>query len=150
MRHRVQKKKMNRDSDHRKALQRNLARSLILNGSIETTLAKAKYVRPFVEKLVTKAKQGNDVLTRGRVNEKLDSSDALRVLFTDIVHRFEGRSGGYTRIVKLGFRSGDRAPVARIEWVEASKKSVKTEKVPTKKSKAKEDAVEVVPVEETN
>lgn len=127
MRHRVQKKKLNVDMDHRKSLQRNLARSLILNGSIETTLAKAKFIRPFVEKLLTKARVGVNHDTVGKIGAKLVSKEALRHLFT-LAEGYRGRAGGYTRIVKLGFRAGDKAPMARIEFVETAKnKSTKKE-----------------------
>ncbi len=117
MRHRVAKKKLNRDTDHRKALIRNLSRSLILEGKIETTLAKAKYVQPYVEKLVTKAKKGSDFNNLNNLNAKLRSNKALDVLVKELAPKYTSRSGGYTRIVKLGFRDGDKAPMARIEWV---------------------------------
>ena len=131
MRHRVQKKKLNRDMDHRKSLQRNLSRSLILNGSVETTLAKAKFVQPYIEKLVTKAKRGNDFTNLNRVHARLRSTEALRILFSDVSKTFTTRKGGYTRIVKLGYRKGDHAPMARLEWVEVPgrKKKVKKEEV---------------------
>ena len=119
MRHRVQKKKLNVDMDHRKALQRNLARSLILHGSIETTLAKAKFIRPFIEKLITKARTGVTHNAVSKIGPKLVSKEALRHLF-DIASKYQGRTGGYTRIVKLGFRAGDKAPMARIEFVETT------------------------------
>lgn len=117
MRHRVAKKKLNRDTDHRTALIRNLSRSLIIDGKIETTLAKAKFMQPYVEKLVTKAKKGTDISTLSNVNSKLRSKKAMRVLFEDLAPRYKNRSGGYTRIVKMGFRDGDKAPMARVEWV---------------------------------
>lgn len=136
MRHRVGKKHLNRDTDHRKALLRNLSKSLITFGSVETTLAKAKFVQPYVEKLVTKAKRGPDFTNINRVNAKLRSHEALKILFEDIAMRFSERNGGYTRVVKLGFRKGDRAPMARIEWVESPKKT-KDKKATTKKASKK-------------
>ncbi|HXK52425.1 50S ribosomal protein L17 [Candidatus Nomurabacteria bacterium] len=130
MRHRVNTKKMNRDTDHRKALLRNLSASLILHGKVETTLAKAKFVKPYVEKLVTKARTGNSFDALNKVNAKLRSNEALKKLFSDVAPSFEKRPGGYTRIVKLGYRDGDNAPMARLEFV-------KTKETKTKDSKAK-------------
>lgn len=123
MRHRVSKKKLSRTKDHRKALLRNLSRSLILDGKVETTLAKAKFVKPYVEKLVTKAKKDKSIRNINLVNSKLDSTDASRKLFDEIVSKTSGRPGGYTRIIKLGFRAGDKAPMARLEWVEVESNS---------------------------
>ena len=120
MRHRVYGRTLGRDKDHRRALLRNLSRALILEGSIKTTLAKAKFVRPYVEKLVTKAKKSNPHSLR-LVRSKLPDEKAIRVLFEEIAPKFLSRAGGYTRIVKLGFRQGDNAPLARIEWVEGKK-----------------------------
>lgn len=129
MRHRVGKKKLSRTTSHRQALLRNLSRSLILNGSIETTVAKAKFVKPYVEKLVTKAKNSTDFITINRVRAKLNSEEATKTLFSDIAPDYKNREGGYTRIVKLGFRAGDRAPMVRLEWVSAklSKKNKATQ-----------------------
>lgn len=148
MRHRVAKKKLNRDTDHRTSLIRNLSTSLILNGSIKTTLAKAKYVQPYIEKLISKAKRGNTFANINLVNSKLRSKQALRVLFDDLAKRFDKRNGGYTKITKLGFRDGDRAPMAKIEFVSSGstdktdKKSLeakkKTKAVKTTKSAKKE------------
>ena len=147
MRHRVAKKKLSRDKDHRTSLQRNLSRSLILNGKVETTLAKAKFVQPHVEKLVTKAKRGSSFTNINRVNEKLRSKEALRVLFDDVAVRFANRPGGYTRIVKLGYRDGDKAALARIEWVEGPKpkkvKEKKTTEEPTTKKTTKKSVKSV-------
>ena len=155
MRHRVAKKKLSRDKGHRTSLQRNLSRSLILDGKVETTLAKAKFVQPHVEKLVTKAKRGSGFTNVNRVNAKLRSKEALRVLFDDVAVRFANRPGGYTRIVKLGYRKGDMAPLARIEWVEGPKpkksktktkaESDKTVKADKTKGKTKKTAKEEKP-----
>lgn len=120
MRHRVTGKKLGRDASHRKALKRNMAISLIEHGQIETTLPKAKFVKPFAEKLVTRAKKGDlhaiRILKKNLVNE-----DAVRKLVEVIGPRFADRNGGYTRIVKMGFRDGDKAEMARISWVEEKK-----------------------------
>ncbi len=145
MRHRVSGKRLGRDRGHRTALQKSLSRSLILDGKIETTLAKAKFVKPYVEKLVTKAKKGPDFTTINRVYEKLGSKEATRVLFEDISPRFVGRNGGYTRIVKLGFRDGDKAAMVRLEWV-VGKKGAKGKKDKTHDGKTEKDQK---PVEST-
>lgn len=117
MRHRVSKKKLNRTTDHRRALLKNLSVSLILEGHVQTTLAKAKFFKPYVEKLVTKAKNAQDMHNITLVNSKLGSEIATRKLFSDIATSYADRKGGYTKITKLGFRSGDKAPMAKIEWV---------------------------------
>lgn len=118
MRHRVSGKKFGRDAAHRRALLRNLSDSLILHESVNTTLAKARYVRPYVERLVTKAKRGVGYANINRVSSDLTTKKAARKLFEEIAPRFKDRAGGYTRIVKIGNRDGDSAPMARIEFVE--------------------------------
>lgn len=155
MRHRVNTKKMNRDTDHRKALLRNLSASLIIHGKVETTLAKAKFVKPYVEKLVTKARAGNSFDTLNKVNSKLRSNEALRKLFSDVAPSFEKRPGGYTRIVKLGYRDGDNAPMARIEFVKTKETKAKDSKakIVSKKSediKAQEKSSKVSEVQDKN
>lgn len=117
MRHRVSKKKLNRTTDHRRALLKNLSVSLILEGHVQTTLAKAKFFKPYVEKLVTKAKGAQDLHNITLVTSKLGSEAATKKLFSDIATNYTDRKGGYTKITKLGFRSGDKAPMAKIEWV---------------------------------
>ncbi|MBT6401621.1 50S ribosomal protein L17 [candidate division WWE3 bacterium] len=140
MRHNVSGKKLSRDMAHRKALLRNLSTSLVEYGSVETTLTKAKYVRPFVEKLVTKAKKGDQIAIRA-VRKGLTREDMIRKLIEEIAPQFATRPGGYTRIKKLGRRAGDNAPMARIEWVLEKKRSAKRTK--------KEDKPLEVPAEET-
>jgi len=114
MRHQAKGRQLSRTSEHRRALLRNMATSLFLHGGIETTLAKAKELRPYAEKLITLARRG-DLHARRLVAQKLRVRDALSRLFTEIGPRFAARPGGYTRILKLGHRSGDGAEVARIE-----------------------------------
>ncbi len=121
MRHNVAVKKLNRDTPHRKAMLRNLSDSLILQESITTTLARAKALRPYVEKVVTKAKNNKTYVSQNRLAAKLATPEAARKLFEDIAGRFAKREGGYTRIVKLPRRDGDKAPMARIEFVEEKK-----------------------------
>jgi large subunit ribosomal protein L17 len=117
MRHRKAGRQLRRTSEQKLALLRNLASSLIENGAIETTEAKAKELRPFVEKLITKARTGTLHARRlaGRHIQKRDTADKL---FREIGPRFAGRAGGYTRILKTGHRKGDGAEMARIELVE--------------------------------
>jgi large subunit ribosomal protein L17 len=116
MRHRKAGRQLRRTSEQRLALLRNLASSLIEHGAIETTEAKAKELRPFVEKLVTKAKQGTLHARRlaGRHVHKRATADKL---FQEVGPKFAARPGGYTRILKTGARRGDGAEMARIEFV---------------------------------
>ena len=118
MRHRKAGRQLRRTSEQRLALLRNLASSLIEQGAIETTEAKAKELRPFVEKLITKAKRGTLHARRlaGRHVHKRDAADKL---FREVGPKFATRAGGYTRILKLGHRRGDGADMARIELVES-------------------------------
>ena len=117
MRHRKAGRALRRTSEQKLALMRNLATSLIEEGAIETTEAKAKELRPFVEKLVTKAKSGTLHARRlaGRHVQKRETADKL---FQEIGPRYATRAGGYTRILKVGHRKGDGAEMARIELVE--------------------------------
>ena len=118
MRHKVKKKKFDRTKEQRLALYRSLARSLILEERITTTVERAKAVRGFVEKLVTLAKKG-DLASRRRALALLPDKEAIRKLFDDIAPRFEDRNGGYTRFVRLpDRRKGDGAELAILEWVE--------------------------------
>ena len=114
MRHQAKGKQLSRTSEHRKALMRNMATSLILHGGIETTVAKAKALRPYAEKLITLARRG-DLHARRLVASKIRERAALSLLFSEIGPRFAARPGGNTRILKLGHRPGDGAEVARIE-----------------------------------
>jgi large subunit ribosomal protein L17 len=116
MRHRVGGRKFGRNTNQRKALFRNLAVSLILNERITTTEAKAKTIRPVVEKLVTMARNDSEHHRR-LVMARLADERATAKLFDIIGPRFDGQPGGYTRIYKIGVRRGDAAPVALIEFV---------------------------------
>lgn len=121
MRHRSKTVKLQRDKAHREALLRNLAASLIEHRQIRTTLAKAKALRPFAEKLVTLAKK-NTLHSRRRAIALLGSNQlaqrSVKVLFEEIAPASADRQGGYTRIIKLGQRKSDAAPMALIEWVD--------------------------------
>ncbi len=117
MRHKRKGRTLGRDSAHRKALFANMTGELVEHGRITTTLAKAKEVRPIVEKMVTLGKRG-DLHARRQAKSYLRSGDVVHALFTDVAPKFSERPGGYTRIVKLGPRSGDNAEMAILEWVE--------------------------------
>ena len=117
MRHRVHKIKLGRTGSHCEAMLANMAVSLIRSGRIKTTLAKAKALRPFAEKLVTLGKRGS-VHHRRLAFARIRQRDAVSKLFDEIAKKSASRNGGYTRIIKLGFRIGDAAPEAFIEWVD--------------------------------
>ena len=117
MRHARAHRKLNRTAEHRKALFANMAASLILHEQLTTTLPKAKDLRPVAEKLVTIAKKGGLAARRRAIAEIKDLA-AVKKLFEVIAPRYKARQGGYTRIVKAGFRYGDSAPVAVIEFVD--------------------------------
>ncbi|MCC7430418.1 50S ribosomal protein L17 [bacterium] len=119
MRHRVDKKKLGRDSEHRKALLSNLVRELILHKRIKTTLPKAKEASRLAEKMVTFAKKG-DVHSRRQVFQILHSREIVKTLFDEIAPVYADRKGGYTRILKLGHRP-DGAKVALFEFVDKEK-----------------------------
>jgi large subunit ribosomal protein L17 len=139
VRHAVFGKKLSRDINMRKALISNLASAVLENGKITTTLAKAKFARPHVEKLITAAKRKR--LSTNRILERSISKKAFSKLIGEISHGFIGRNGGYTRIVKLSQRRGDLAPMARFELLSYQiikpkvEKAVKTK--PIKKTAAK-------------
>ncbi len=118
MRHQKKTLKLGLTAAHRKALLANQVCSLIEHQRIKTTLAKAKAVRPLAEKMVTLGKKGS-LHARRTALAVLRQKDAVRKLFEDIAPRAAERNGGYTRIVKLGARKSDSAPVAFIEWVDA-------------------------------
>ena len=117
MRHGMNGRKLNRTSAHRKAMFSNMANAIIEHEQILTTLPKAKDLRPIVEKLVTLGKRGT-LHTRRQALSYLKQEDAVKKLFTAIAERYKERNGGYIRIIKAGFRTGDKAPMAIIEFVD--------------------------------
>ena len=119
MRHQKKTIKLGRKAEHRKALLANQVCSLIEHQRIRTTLAKAKAVRPLAEKMVTLGKKGS-IHARRTAFAVLRQKDAVKKLFDDIAPRSAERHGGYTRIVKLGQRKSDAAPIAYLEWVDAA------------------------------
>ena len=117
MRHRVGGRKLQRTSAHRIALFRNMSAALIKHEQITTTLAKAKELRPYVEKLVTLAKKGG-LSNRRLAHARIMDETQVRKLFEVLAERYAGRNGGYTRIIKAGIRASDAAPIAVIEFVD--------------------------------
>ena len=134
-------KKLNRTSEHRKALLKNMLNSLIKYEQIKTTLPKAKFLKPQADKLITLGKKETLHNTKMLVSQLQDIKSANKVRKT-LSKRYEKRSGGYTRIIKAGFRYGDNAPMAIIEFVDRdveAKRVDKKKKDPTKEADKKED-----------
>ena len=141
MRHGMVNKKLNRTSEHRKALLKNMLNSLIKYEQIKTTLPKAKFLKPQAEKIITLGKKDTLQTTKLLVSKLQDSKSANKVKKT-LSKRYEKRNGGYTRIVKAGFRYGDNAPMAIIEFVDRdleAKRVDKKKKDDTKEAIKKED-----------
>ena len=141
MRHGFANKKLNRTSEHRKALLKNMLNSLIKYEQIKTTLPKAKFLKPQADKIITLGKKDNLKTTKLLVSQLQDKKTANKVKKT-LSKRYEKRNGGYTRIIKAGFRYGDNAPMAIIEFVDRdiqAKRVDKKKKEPTKETENKED-----------
>ena len=143
MRHKFGYKKLNRTSEHRKALIKNMLNSLIKYEQITTTLPKAKVLRPQAEKIITLGKK--DTLQNTKILiSKLQNLQSTNKVKKTLSKRYEGRKGGYTRIIKAGFRYGDNAPMAVIEFVDRdieAKKVDKKKKNPKKENKSEEAKV---------
>jgi large subunit ribosomal protein L17 len=139
MRHQKNTRKLGRTSQHRDAMLANIVASLIIHKRVKTTLAKAKAARPLAEKLVTLGKAGT-LHSRRLAVAKIGQKDVVGKLFKEIAPGFKDRKGGYTRIIKLGPRQSDSAPVAFLEWVdyvvEAEAAPVVAETAPAKAEKA--------------
>ena len=117
MRHRKSGRQLNRNSSHRKAMFQNMANSLFLHEAIKTTLPKAKELRRVVEPLITKAKS-DSIANRRHVFSKLRDDAMVAKLFTELGPFYKDRPGGYVRILKAGFRTGDKAPMALVQLVD--------------------------------
>ena len=141
MRHGMANKKLNRTSEHRKALLKNMLNSLIKYEQIKTTLPKAKFLKPQADKIITLGKKETLQTTKMLVSQLQDTNSANKVKKT-LSKRYVNRKGGYTRIIKAGFRYGDNAPMAIIEFVdrdiEARKVDIKKKDSNKEKSKAEE------------
>ena len=149
MRHQVGKKKLNRTRSHRSALISSMCNSLILHEQIKTTLVKAKFIRPYVEKLITKAKnkeKSGNVTTIRYLLSKLQNNTPNKTVVNKLMHvisnRYKSRNGGYTRIIKAGHRYGDNAPMAYIELLdwEKDKNFINQKLMEEKERKLKETA----------
>ena len=138
MRHRLGYKKLNRTSEHRKALIKNMLNSLIKYEQITTTLPKAKVLKPQADKLITLGKKSNLQNTKILVSKLQDINSANKVKKT-LAKRYESRNGGYTRIIKAGYRYGDNAPLAIIEFVD---RDVEAKRVDRKKKETKKNPEE--------
>ena len=141
MRHGMANKKLNRTSEHRKALLKNMLNSLIKYEQIKTTLPKAKFLKPQADKIITLGKKDTLQTSKLLVSKLQDSKSANKVKKT-LSKRYEKRKGGYTRIIKAGFRYGDNAPMAIIEFVDRdteAKKVDKKKKDPVNEADKKED-----------
>ena len=139
MRHGKVHRKLNKKPAHRKAMFANMAASLIKHEQIVTTLPKAKELRPIVEKLVTLAKKGGLAARRQAISEIRDVAQ-VRKLFEVIAARYKERNGGYTRVLKAGFRYGDSAPVAVIEFVDRDVGAKGKDSGPVQEKKVEEEA----------
>jgi len=126
MRHRHGLRKLNRTSEHRKAMLRNMCVSLLQHEAIKTTLPKAKELRKVVEPLITLAKEPT-VANRRLAFDRLRDRDIVVKLFNELGPRFKARPGGYTRILKMGFRVGDNAPMAYVELVDRAEEGAAAE-----------------------
>ena len=127
MRHGMANKKLNRTSEHRKALLKNMLNSLIKYEQIKTTLPKAKFLKPQADKIITLGKKDNLQTTKKLVSQLQDIQSANKVKKT-LSKRYQKRNGGYTRIIKAGFRYGDNAPLAIIEFVDRDVEAKKVDK----------------------
>ncbi|RRQ51593.1 50S ribosomal protein L17 [Sphingorhabdus wooponensis] len=117
MRHKVGHRKLQRTTSHRTAMLRNMAASLIKHEQIKTTLPKAKELRPYIEKLITLAKKGGLSNRRLAMSRLMDDTQLVK-LFDELATRYADRSGGYSRVIKAGFRGSDAAPMGVIELVD--------------------------------
>ena len=137
MRHKFGYKKLNRTSEHRKALIKNMLNSLVKYEQITTTLPKAKVLKPQADKLITLGKKDNLQNIRRIISKLQDEGSASKVRKT-LSKRYENRKGGYTRIIKAGFRYGDNAPMAVVEFVDRDLEAKKVDKKKTEKNKEAE------------
>ena len=134
MKHRIKGKKLNRTSSHRKALLKNMSQALIKHEQIVTTLVKAKTLKPYFDKLITIGKKGN-LSARRQAISKVGDLKLVEKLFSILVKRYETRNGGYSRVLKAGFRYGDAAPMAVIELVDRDEEARGKDSGPTQEQK---------------
>ncbi|MDC3177295.1 50S ribosomal protein L17 [Pelagibacteraceae bacterium] len=141
MRHNIKNKKLNKTSSHRKAMFMNMSNALIKHEQITTTLPKAKELRRFVEKIITLGKKG-DLLSRRKSISILQDDKMSKKVFNVLADRYKNRSGGYTRIIKLGNRYGDNAPTAVIELIDRDENAKGLDSGPIIEKKSTEEVEE--------
>ena len=134
MKHRIKGKKLNRTSSHRKALLKNMSQALIKHEQIVTTLVKAKTLKPYFDKLITIGKKGN-LSARRQAISKVGDLKLVEKLFSILAKRYETRNGGYSRVLKAGFRYGDAAPMAVIELIDRDEDARGKDSGPTQEQK---------------
>ena len=138
MKHNIKNKKLNKTSPHRKAMFMNMSNALIKHEQITTTLAKAKELRRFVEKIITLGKKG-DLISRRKAVSILQDKKMSKKVFDVLAERYKVRAGGYTRIIKLGNRYGDNAPTAVIEFVDRDESAKGLDSGPVIEKKSTEE-----------
>ncbi len=138
MKHRLKGKKLNRTSSHRKALLKNLSQALLKHEQIVTTLIKAKTLKPYIDKLITIGKKGS-LHSRRQAITKIGNEKLVQKLMDILAKRYKDRSGGYSRIVKAGYRYGDSAPMAVIELVERDESAKGLDSGPVTEKKIKDE-----------
>ena len=138
MKHNIKNKKLNKTTSHRKAMFMNMSNSLIKHEQIKTTLAKAKELRRFIEKIITLGKKG-DLLSRRKAVSILQDQKMSKKVFDVLAERYKNRNGGYTRIIKLGNRFGDNAPTAVIEFVDRDENAKGLDSGPVIEKKSTEE-----------
>ena len=138
MKHNIKNKKLNRTSTHRKAMFMNLSNALIKHEQITTTLPKAKELKRFVEKIITLGKNG-DLTSRRKAISILQDQEMVKKVFDTISERYKERNGGYTRVIKLGNRFGDNAPMAVIELVDRDEEAKGKDSGPVIEKKPNEE-----------
>ena len=141
MKHNIKNKKLNKTSSHRKAMFMNMSNALIKHEQITTTLAKAKELKRFVEKVITLGKKA-DLLSRRKTISILQDQKMSKKVFDVLADRYKGRPGGYTRIIKLGNRFGDNAPTAVIEFVDRDENAKGLDSGPVIEKKSTEEVDE--------
>ena len=134
MKHRIKGKKLNRTSSHRKALLKNMSQALIKHEQIITTLVKAKTLKPYFDKLITIGKKGS-LSARRQAISKVGDTKLVEKLFSTLAKRYETRNGGYSRVLKAGYRYGDSAPMAVIELVDRDEEARGKDSGPTQEQK---------------
>ena len=139
MRHRKAGRKLNRTASHRKAMFMNLSQALLKHEQIVTTLPKAKDLAPIVEKLISLAKKGG-LANRRLAVSRLQNETLVKKMFDELADRYKDRQGGYTRVLKAGYRHGDNAPMAVIELVDRNEDAKGQDSGPTQEIEAEDDA----------